>query len=434
MEPGPDEPAALGRRLRALVADGDRDLAGQLRLLVRFDELEGWRAEGAISCAAWMDARLGIEAWEARERLRVGRALRRLPTLSGLFDAGRLSWAKVRLLTRVAAPHDEAALARAALDAPAADVRAIAEAFRHGAAPSAHEEAAGAARAHRARSLRWHRLGEHAVRIVLELPRAEGAEWLRALERAEDALHERARRVDPGEVGAALAALYGDAPRDGPGGLSADPPDPAQRRADAALLMASESLRAAGPAIAASDRYRVLVNVDVEALSERPAARAFASGFGPLSPATARRLACDAGLGACAVDARGEALDVGRRTRVWPAAMRRAALARDRRCQVPGCGATRYLDVHHLVHWIDGGPTSLDNAACVCRRCHVMLHEGGHALVREAPHGPSPDAPREARVAHALASRVARFRLVRRAAPGSGAARQPPPGQVSDSR
>ena len=409
-----DDPTELARRLRALVADGDRDLAGQLRLLVRFDALEGWRADGAASCAAWMDARLGIEAWEARERLRAGRALGALPTIASLFEAGRLSWAKVRLLTRVATTDDEGALARAALAAPVADVRAICEGFRHGGTPSPADENAGAFRAHRERALRWHRLGEHAVRVVLELPSAEAAEWLKALERCEDALHERARRTDPGEIGRALAALYGGAGA-GPGpALDPDAPDPARRRADAALLMARESLRAAGPAVATADRYRVLVNVDVGASGEAPPARAVASGFGPLAPAVARRLACDAGLGACTVDADAEVLDVGRRTRAWPAAMRRAALARDRRCQVPGCGATRFLDVHHLVHWIDGGPTSLENAACVCRRCHVLLHEGGHALVRAPAGRPGTDEARDARVARALVARVGRFRLVRR--------------------
>ena len=145
-----------------------------------------------------------------------------------------------------------------------------------------------------------------------------------------------------------------------------------------------------------------------------PPARAFASGFGPLSPATARRLACDAGgLAALAVDRDAGALDVGRRTRAWPASMRRAALARDRRCQVPGCGATRYLDVHHVVHWIDGGPTSLDNAACVCRRCHVMLHEGGYALERLAASTPAADESPDAALAGKLIGRVRRFRLVR---------------------
>ena len=421
MDPGTatDEAAGLARALRERAARGDRDLAGQLRLLVRFDALEGWRAEGASSCVAWMDARLGLDAWEARERLRVGRALEGLPSLARLFDAGRLSWAKVRLISAVATSEDERALCRAALEGSVGDVRALCEEFRHRGSIAGDAEDRGADRAFEERSLRWHDVGEHLVRVVLELPRAEAAEWLKSLEASEDALHERARHVDPDEIGAALAALYGDRPATARAAPRPEPPRPAQRRADAALAMAAASLAAAGEPVARSDRYRVLVNVDVAALDPPgdpaavPPARAFTSGFGPLAPATARRLACDAGLAALALDRDAEALDIGRRTRAWPASMRRAALARDRRCQVPGCGATRYLDVHHLVHWIDGGTTSLDNAACVCRRCHVMLHEGGYALERLAPAVPIAGEPPEATVARALSGRVRRFRLVR---------------------
>lgn len=137
-------------------------------------------------------------------------------------------------------------------------------------------------------------------------------------------------------------------------------------------------------------------------------------------------MADDAGLAVSAVDRDADVLDIGRRTRAWPAAMRRAALARDRRCQVPGCDATRFLDVHHLVHWIDGGPTSLDNAVCVCRRCHVMLHEGGHALERWLP-APSPRGEAaDVRAAHALVGRVRRFRLVRTSGPSVTLCGPPP--------
>ena len=423
MDPGAgtatEEAAGLARTLRERVARGDRDLAGQLRLLVRFDDLEGWRVEGTSSCVAWMDARLGLDAWEARERLRVGRALGTLTVLARLFDAGRLSWAKVRLISNVASLDDERALCRAALDGSVGDVRALCDEFRHRGSIAEGAEDRGADRAFEERSLRWHDVGEHLVRVVLELPRAEAAEWIKSLEASEDALHERARHVDPGEIAPALAALYGDGRPAARSAPRPEPPRPAQRRADAALAMAATSLAAAGEPVARSDRYRVLVNVDVAALDPPadpaavPPTRAFASGFGPLAPATARRLACDAGLAALAVDRDADALDVGRRTRAWPASMRRAALARDRRCQVPGCGATRYLDVHHVVHWIDGGPTSLDNAACVCRRCHVMLHEGGYALERLEATAPVAGEPPDARVARALVARVRRFRLVR---------------------
>jgi hypothetical protein len=72
----------------------------------------------------------------------------------------------------------------------------------------------------------------------------------------------------------------------------------------------------------------------------------------------------------------GRALDVGRRTRTIPPALRRALEARDRGCRFPGCGA-RFTDGHHVRHWADGGETSLQNTLLLCRHHHTLVHEGG---------------------------------------------------------
>ena len=77
----------------------------------------------------------------------------------------------------------------------------------------------------------------------------------------------------------------------------------------------------------------------------------------------------------------GTVLDVGRKTRTIPAAIRRALMARDRRCQFPACSARR-CDAHHIAHWVDGGPTSLQNLVLLCRRHHRVVHEGGFTLER----------------------------------------------------
>jgi hypothetical protein len=78
-------------------------------------------------------------------------------------------------------------------------------------------------------------------------------------------------------------------------------------------------------------------------------------------------------------DADGRVLDVGRKTRTIPTAIRRALSARDTRCQFPGCSAKR-CDAHHIDYWMDGGPTSLDNLVLLCRRHHRLVHEGGFTL------------------------------------------------------
>ncbi len=75
-------------------------------------------------------------------------------------------------------------------------------------------------------------------------------------------------------------------------------------------------------------------------------------------------------------DSHGSVLDVGRKTRTVPPAMRRALDHRDSGCRFPGCGL-RFCDAHHVKHWADGGETRLENLVLLCRRHHRAVHEEG---------------------------------------------------------
>jgi len=140
----------------------------------------------------------------------------------------------------------------------------------------------------------------------------------------------------------------------------------------------------------------VITHIDIEALAaaERQVAsepltsnaplpaplRAAIAGIagGSISPATARRLACQSSLVTLIVE-NGEPIAVGRKHRLHTAAQRRAILARDAgRCTFPGCGATRHLDVHHMTSRFQferaGFETSADDqargsVACQNNRC-----------------------------------------------------------------
>ncbi|MEV6266393.1 DUF222 domain-containing protein [Kribbella sp. NPDC051936] len=123
-------------------------------------------------------------------------------------------------------------------------------------------------------------------------------------------------------------------------------------------------------------KANITVTIDLDDLK---AATADAIGrtvySGGLSAATIRRLACDANIIPLVLGSNSEPLDVGRRVRLVTGAMRRALDARDRGCVV--CGAPPVMcDAHHLVSWIDGGDTKVDNLALLCRRHHVDLHKG----------------------------------------------------------
>jgi hypothetical protein len=78
-------------------------------------------------------------------------------------------------------------------------------------------------------------------------------------------------------------------------------------------------------------------------------------------------------------DSKGGVLDVGRKRRTVPPAVRRALEYRDRGCRFPGCGC-RYTDAHHVTHWEDGGETKLTNLVLLCRRHHRAVHEDGFRL------------------------------------------------------
>jgi hypothetical protein len=73
--------------------------------------------------------------------------------------------------------------------------------------------------------------------------------------------------------------------------------------------------------------------------------------------------------------------------------------ARDGQCVFAGCTApAAFCDIHHVIHWAYGGPTSCENAAPVCERHHTAVHEGGFTIFREPAtavwHTYAPMAPR----------------------------------------
>ncbi len=89
-------------------------------MLVRdFDDRFGFAKWGFASCAEWLAWRCGLSLSAAREKVRTAQALRALPAISAAFADGRLSYSKVRALTRVAALHDEDLLLAYALEATA---------------------------------------------------------------------------------------------------------------------------------------------------------------------------------------------------------------------------------------------------------------------------------------------------------------------------
>ena len=110
-----------------------------------------------------------------------------------------------------------------------------------------------------------------------------------------------------------------------------------------------------------------------------------ADHVGAISSELARQVACDASVRRIVLGPESEPLDVGRATPGVPNALRRAPIVRDRHCGFPGCDRPPgWCEAHHVVHWADGGETSLKNLVLMCRRHHGIVHaRGGCSLGME---------------------------------------------------
>lgn len=164
-----------------------------------------------------------------------------------------------------------------------------------------------------------------------------------------------------------------------------DPRSPGRRRADALLDLVDLALRSAGAPTQAGRPVQLVVTTTLADLRQRPTGQPPArckpgllDTGAPLSVAAVRRLACDAQLVPAVLGTGGEPLDVGRASRDATVAIRRALELRDLGCAFPGCDRpARWCHAHHIWHWADGGPTSVDNLVLLCASHHRAVHHDG---------------------------------------------------------
>jgi Domain of unknown function (DUF222)/HNH endonuclease len=342
---------ALDRAIVDLAARINASTCELLVLVREFDERGGYLKWGFASCAEWLHWRCDLSLNAARERVRVAHALKSLPRMSAAFASGKLSYSKVRALTRVAGPGNEAALLAYAMTTSAARVEERCRQMRN-VEPHSIEDAR---RMHEQRSLRvWRDAERGTLTVTVELPLEQGELLCRALDKAVE---------EQGGEGPEFAEVSWQA-----------------RQADALVSIARQSLRGgvASPSSNA-DCYQVMIHVDRTAPTE-------SRGRSDLPIETVRRLSCDGSLVAIADGANGEPLSVGRKQRTVSAAIKRALWARDGGCAFPGCTHTRFVDAHHVRHWSQGGETSLENTMLLCEQHHRLVHEGGYAI-RKDEHG-----------------------------------------------
>ncbi len=370
--------ARLERMDRVAVLYGEITAATRefLRAVAECDLHRDWAEAGFASCADWLAWRIGISRMTASEKVRAARALEDLPLISEAMDRGELSFSKVRALTRVATPENEAELLAFAKAGGTASLERLVRGWKT--MDRAGEQRVERLR-HRLRSFSIFPDGEGMYLVRGRLTPEVAAVLMRAVEAASDALY--AKRADGDGAGPGA---------DGPDERVDERPDPEQRRADAVGLLAERALAVgfAGEDAPISgsraERYQVVLHVEPETLRAdgEPGMSELEDGT-RFSAENSRRLACDTSVVEVVKRPDGSVLDVGRRRRTIPPALRRALEARDRGCRFPGCGL-RFADAHHIEHWADGGGTSLKNTVLLCRRHHRLVHEEGHRVCSDA--------------------------------------------------
>jgi hypothetical protein len=328
----------------------------RLRRLAEIERRRTFERDGHLSAASWLSSAFKVAWGTAREHLRMARGLEEMAETRRALADGELSMSAARILVaaREADPAEfrrcERELVEAARIHATNDLQRVAAYWR---LAVQREHALGGEEKLRARR----RL--HASVTFLGMVRLDGD-------------------LDP-ETGetllTALRAVLDAESRSqgGAGGLT-----PAQRRADALGEICRQWLDSSDRPTVAGERPHLTVTVGPEALGGEAGGTGELDHVGPVDPATARRVACDASIRRVVMAGRSEPLDVGRRTPVVPPGMRRAVIVRDRHCRFPGCDRPHtWCDAHHVIHWADGGPTALANLVLLCRRHHGMVHHPG---------------------------------------------------------
>jgi hypothetical protein len=333
-----------------------------LTLVAEYDRRQGWVDGACLSCAHWLNFKCGVALGAAREKVRVAHALVGLPKISAAMARGELSYSKVRAITRIASAEIEDYLLSIALHGTAEHVERLVRGFRRA---KEAEELSREARQQAGRGLSYHFDDDGSLVVKARLPAEVGALLIKALTAAVD-------EIPTPDVPAGTSAVNQrpDEWGDQPASFSA-------RRADAIAVLAQSFLKHGAQSLSGGERHQIVVHVDAETLRDSTAGRCEIE-HGPALPAeTVRRLGCDCSVVMLVENPEGEPLNVGRKTRSIPPALRRALKSRDQGCRFPGCTHTRYVDAHHVQHWAHGGETKASNLVSLCSFHHHKVHEDG---------------------------------------------------------
>lgn len=343
-EPPEVEAADLVDELDAVLARITRDEARAVDLVARINQTEAWRHDGYSSPTAMLKHRNSMHSGAALQMVVRANAINSTPLVGLAYAQAAITSPQVDALlhARTIAPEpfaaEEASLVEIALDTPlVSDLRKRLDYWLNSVAED--EQAEDRQMVREARSLTVSRDGEMVT--------VRG--WF---------------DVEAGEM--VLAALD-----PGPS-AAADTRSTKARRADQLLDIIN----------GATQRPNLTIHVSADSLSKTQPCTSETSYGTFVTSEDLRRAACDATVRRVVLGPRSEPLDVGRIKRVVTPPIRAAVAARDLRCVFPSCDRPEHwCDVHHIIHWADGGPTSVDNLTLLCRHHHTLVHDAGWTIV-----------------------------------------------------
>ncbi len=316
------------------------------REAAEFAASDAWDEDGSVSAVDWLRINCHMNAGAAANAIAVGDLLERIPESHQAVVDGEIGFAHLATMARTAEAlgdrFAEKVLVEKAKENSPGKFFYICHHARHAADPKAYA-------------------AEQADQV--EQRRLKLSKWM-------DGSVLISGQLDPIGGAAVLSVILPLARKSGP----EDDRCLEQRNADALVELASGG----------GSQAQIQVTSSIEtlfALAGAPAAEM--EHCLPVSSKTIERLACDSSIARVLLNSESQVIDVGRSKRVVSEPGRRALTARDGHCIWTQCDrpASRSA-AHHLIHWIHGGSSDLDNLILLCHRHHWMVHEGGWQIAR----------------------------------------------------
>ena len=367
-EPRALDDGELRAHLKNLMQVRARVDAAVLASTLELDQRNAYVADAAVDARAWIAHNTAVGRKTAGALVWLGKHLRYMPAFAEALATGAITYDHVRVMATALNPRtleafmrDEALLLRHATALEADDFAHAVARWKFLADPDGPDQP-------KERPSEWHVSsmldGRH--RVDGELDLEDSVEYLAELEARYEEIWWRDHAADATDEERNRTA--------------------SQRYAAAQLEMARRSSMAGDPEVddgtpvtirTTARKTQIIVVCDAEAAAGDPSARAELEGGTPVPQDVLQRWLCDSAVGRVVMKAGSVPIDVGRLSYTASDAQRRALIARDGGCIVPGCKCKpRWCDVHHVVWWENGGPTDLANLVFGCNRHHKQIHKG----------------------------------------------------------